>query len=169
MFFFSLILIFSFKIIFVSLQHTNNVENLVYKHKANYLRNDIVDRNGILLSRNITAYHAAIKPNLVNDKKKLLVKIKLAIPEINTENLNKNLQNKKYFYLKKRLTENQRKKLWKLGEKAIVFEPFQTRVYPQSNLYSHIIGQTDYDNYGISGVENYYDKYLRNKKILTNL
>ena len=35
--FFSLILIFSFKIIFVSLQHTNNVENLVYKHEANYL------------------------------------------------------------------------------------------------------------------------------------
>ncbi len=162
--FFSLILIFSLKIIFVSLQHTNNNENLVYKHKSNYLRNDIVDRNGILLSRNITAYHAAIKPNLVNDKKKFLVKIKLAIPEINTENLNKNLQNKKYFYLKKRLTETQRKKLWKLGEKAIIFEPFQTRVYPQSNLYSHIIGQTDYDNYGISGVENYYDKYLRNKK-----
>ena len=34
------------------------------------------------------------------------------------------------------------------------------------DLYSHIIGQTDYDNYGISGVENYYDNYL-SKKILT--
>ncbi len=56
--------------------------------------------------------------------------------------------------------------MWKLGEKGIIFEPFQTRVYPHSDLYSHIIGQTDYDNYGISGVENYYDKYLRdsNKK-----
>ena len=51
-----------------------------------------------------------------------------------------------------------------MGEKGIIFEPFQTRVYPHSNLYSHIIGQTDYDNYGISGVENYYDKYLRDKK-----
>ena len=51
-------------------------------------------------------------------------------------------------------------------EKAIIFEPFQTRVYPHSNLYSHVIGQTDYDNYGISGVENYYDNYLRNKNKL---
>ena len=53
----------------------------------------------------------------------------------------------------------------KLAEKGIIFEPFQTRVYPHSGLFSHIIGQTDYDNYGISGVENYYDKYLRNKKL----
>ena len=75
-----------------------------------------------------------------------------------------NLNKKKYFYLKKRLTETQREKLWKLGEKAIIFEPFQTRVYPHSDLYSHIIGQTDYDNYGISGVENYFDNYLRDQK-----
>ena len=50
-----------------------------------------------------------------------------------------------------------------MGEKGLIFEPFQTRVYPHANLYSHIIGQTDYDNYGISGVENYYDQYLRDK------
>ena len=72
--------------------------------------------------------------------------------------------NKKIFLFKKRLTETQREKLWKLGEKAIIFEPFQTRVYPHSDLYSHIIGQTDYDNYGISGVENYFDNYLRDQK-----
>ena len=62
------------------------------------------------------------------------------------------------------MTDIEKDKLWKLGEKGIIFEPFQTRVYPHSNLYSHIIGQTDYDNYGISGVENYYDNYLRDKK-----
>ena len=62
------------------------------------------------------------------------------------------------------MTETQRGKLWKLGEKGIIFEPFQTRVYPHSGLYSHIIGQADYDNYGISGVENYYDNYLRDQK-----
>ena len=67
------------------------------------------------------------------------------------------------------MTDIEKEKLWKLGEKGLIFEPFQTRVYPHANLYSHIIGQTDYDNYGISGVENYYDKYLRDKKILINL
>ncbi len=162
--FFSLILIFSIKIIFISFQNSNYYERTNYKNNFHPTRIDIVDRNGILLSRNITAYHAAIKPNLIKDKKKFLVKIKLTLPEINSDNFIKNLNKKKYFYLKKRLTNTQREKLWKLGEKAIIFEPFQTRVYPHSDLYSHIIGQTDYDNYGISGVENYYDNYLRDEK-----
>ena len=163
--FFSLILIFSLKIIFVSLQNLNYGETIINKN-FNKLRNDIVDRNGIILSRNITAFHAGIKPDLIKDKKKFLVKIKLAMPEIDKERLINNLKQKKYFYLKKRLTENQKEKLWKLAEKGIIFEPFQTRVYPHSGLFSHILGQTDYDNYGISGVENYYDKYLRDKKNL---
>ena len=162
--FFSLIFIFSLKIIFVSFQSHNLNETGNYENTFKPLRKDIVDRNGILLSRNILAYHAAIKPNLIKDKKKFLVKIKIAFPEINSKKLKKNLNQNKYFYLKKRLTDLQRDKLWKLGEKGIIFEPFQTRVYPHADLYSHIIGQTDYDNYGISGVENYFDNFLRDKK-----
>ncbi len=162
--FFSLIFIFSLKIIFISFQNSSYNEITSYKYNFNNIRNDIVDRNGVLLSRNITAYHAAIKPSLIKDKKKLLVKIKIIFPEINSEIFLKNLKQKKYFYLKKRLTDSEKEKLWKLGEKGLIFEPFQTRVYPHSNLYSHIIGQTDYDNYGISGVENYYDNYLRDQK-----
>ena len=161
--FFSLILIFSLKIIFISLQNFAYNESKNYNYNFNPVRNDIVDRNGVLLSRNVTAYHAAIKPNLIKDKKKFLVKLKLALPEVDSKKLFINLNQKKYFYLKKRLTDIEREKLWKLGEKGLIFEPFQTRVYPHANLYSHIIGQADYDNYGISGVENYYDQYLRDK------
>ncbi len=164
--FFSLIFIFSLKIIFISFQSSSYNENTIYKESFKPIRNDIIDRNGILLSRNITAYHAAIKPNLIKDKKKFLVKVKLVLPEIDSKHLITNLNKKKYFYLKKRLTETQREALWKLGERGIIFEPFQTRVYPHSDLYSHIVGQTDYDNYGISGVESYYDNYLRDKKNL---
>ncbi len=162
--FFFLILIFSLKIIFVSFQNSNLNIIKNYKYNFNPIRNDIIDRNGVILSRNITAYHAAIKSSFIKDKKKFVVKIKLAFPDTDSKNLIFNLNNKKYFYLKKRLTDDEKDKLWKLGEKGIIFEPFQARVYPHSNLYSHIIGQTDYDNFGISGVENYYDNILRDKK-----
>ncbi len=161
--FISLIFIFYLKIIFISFQKSNYNE-IVNNNSFAPIRNDIVDRNGVILSRSITAYHAAINPSLIKDKKKFIIKIKLAFPEFEILNLVKNLNKKKYFYLKKRLTDVEKEKLWKLGEKGIIFEPFQTRVYPHADLYSHIIGQTDYDNYGISGVENFYDKYLRNQK-----
>ena len=51
-------------------------------------------------------------------------------------------------------------------KKELIFEPFQSRIYTHANLYSHILGQVDYDNYGISGVEKYFDKNLKNKEII---
>ena len=51
-----------------------------------------------------------------------------------------------------------------MGEKGIILEPNQIRIYPQASLYSHILGQIDNDNYGISGVERYFDRELKNLK-----
>ena len=39
-------------------------------------------------------------------------------------------------------------------------------MYTHGNLFSHIIGQVDYDNYGISGIEKYFDKELKNKQLI---
>ena len=39
-------------------------------------------------------------------------------------------------------------------------------MYTHGNLFSHIMGQVDYDNYGISGVEKYFDKELKKQKSL---
>ena len=162
--FISLIFIFSVKIISISLQKpqlSNNQKNLDYFVPS---RRDIVDRNGVLISRNIGSFHAAVRTNLVKDKKKFLLKIKILFPELNHSDIKKKLEKKKYFYLKKRITEDERKKLWSLGEKSIIFEPFQTRIYPQSDLYSHVLGQIDNDNYGISGLEKSLDRELKDKK-----
>ena len=76
------------------------------------------------------------------------------------------LNKKKYFRLKKRIDQTEKDKFWSLGEKAIKFEPFQARMYTHGNLFSHIIGQVDYDNYGESGVEKYFDRELKNKNKL---
>ncbi len=62
------------------------------------------------------------------------------------------------------MTEEERNKLWSLGEKGIKTELFQRRVYPHGQLYSHVLGQIDDDNYGISGIENYFDRELRDNK-----
>ena len=67
--FFFLILIFSLKIIFVSFQKSNLSIYKNYQYNFNPIRNDIIDRNGVLLSRNITAYHAAINQVISKTKK----------------------------------------------------------------------------------------------------
>ena len=162
--FFSLILIFSISIFSISIQSSNFQVHKQESKNSLILRRDVVDRNGELIARNINAYHAAVKPDLIKNKENFAINIKLNFPEISLPELKKNLNSKKYFYLKKRLTEEEKNKLWSFGEKGIIIEPFQNRVYPHGKLFSHVLGQIDDDNYGISGIEKFFDKKLRNKK-----
>ena len=89
--FISLIFIFAIKIINISLQEPIKKNSINSNRNFNSLRNDITDRNGILLARNIEVYHAAIKPRLIKDKKKFLIKLKLMYPNINTETTKKKI------------------------------------------------------------------------------
>ena len=67
--FFSLILIFSIRILHVSLYDLELYDQNNISKKFNLLRRDIVDRNGILLSRNVKSFHAAINLILLKIKK----------------------------------------------------------------------------------------------------
>ena len=164
-FFFSLITIFSIKIVFISLSQKEILGFNNQNSKFNLLRRDIVDRNGIIISRNINAYHAAVDPKLVKDKKNFLIKLRLIFPNLPIEEIRQKLNGKKYFRIKTRITQNEKQKLWSLGEKAIKFEPFQARMYTHGDLFSHVIGQVDYDNFGISGLEKYFDKELKSTNL----
>ncbi len=160
-FFFSLILIFSIKIIHISLDKKDifNIEE--QKSKFSLLRRDIVDRNDVIISRNINTFHAAVDPKLIKDKKNFLIKLRLNFPELPINEVKKKLETNKYFRIKKRINQSEKDRFWALGEKAIKFEPFQARMYTHGDLFSHIIGQVDYDNYGISGIEKYFDRQLK--------
>ena len=59
----------------------------------------------------------------------------------------------------------------KLGDKSIQPEDRLIRVYPDKNLFSHIIGQIDDNNEGISGLEKSFDDKLKisNEPIILSL
>ena len=159
-------MIFSIKISHISLDKKDIYNFEEQKSQFSLLRRDIVDRNNIIISRNINTFHASIDPKLVKDKKNFLIKLRLNFPELQIDDIKNKLEDNKYFRLKKRIDQIEREKFWALGEKAIKFEPFQARMYTHGNLLSHIIGQVDYDNYGISGIEKFFDKELKNKNLI---
>ena len=161
--FFSLLLIFSVKIIYLSLLSdkvliSENINRAFIKE-----RHDIVDKNGTIITRSIDIYDAGIRPNLIKDKKKILINLKIIFPKIDLKKIKKDLNNNKFFYVKKRLTQDEKNKLWMLGNKSLVFSKRQARIYPQKNLFSHVLGQIDDNNTGISGIEKSFDKELKNK------
>ena len=66
--------------------------------------------------------------------------------------------------VRKKISEENYEKIMKLGDKSIKPEEKVLRIYPQKNLFSHIIGQIDDDNNGISGLEKSFDEILENQK-----
>ena len=166
-FFLSLVLIFSIKITHLSLSKTPTFDQENASSKFSLIRRDVVDRNGVIISRNINSNHAVVFPRLVKNKKNLIIKLKLNFPELPIDKIEEKLSRGKYFYLKKRIDQFEKDKFWALGEKGIKFESFQARMHTHGNLYNHdVVGQVDYDNYGISGIEKYFDRELKNKKLL---
>ena len=149
-----------------SLKIQNEIKPLITK--KNY-RADIIDRNGNYLVKTVSSIDIGINPVEVIDKKKLLINLQLIFPDKNYSDISKKLEKNKYFYLEKKIEADNYEKIMMLGDKSIKSEEKLTRIYPQKNLFSHIIGQIDDDNNGISGIEKSFDEELKITKDLLRL
>ena len=161
--FFSLMTIFSIKLIYLSLFTEKNIFSQKNKQSFVNTRADIVDRNGVILARNTNVYTAGIRPKFIKNKEKFLINLRLKFPELNVNEIEQKLKKGKFFYIgNKRLTERDKDNLWELGlsSKVLEIQKKQYRIYPQKNLFSHVLGQTDEDNKGISGIEKFYNNEL---------
>ena len=154
---FFIIILYSTRIIHLSsktFKKKTNISNQIS-------RADITDRNGNFISKSVLTTNIGIDPKLVKDKKKLLIKLQYTFPEKDMVKIKQKLYGKNFFYLDKKATPERFKKIKLLGEKSIRLEPKITRIYPDKNLFSHILGQIDDDNNGISGVEKSFDAKLK--------
>ena len=156
-------LIYSIKVIYLgSLESELNVEkkNIL---KKNY-RADIIDRNGDFLVKTVNTINIGINPKLIIDKQKLLINLQIIFPDKDFKKINKKISKKNFFYLEKKVSQEKYERLRMLGDKSIIPEEKITRVYVQENLFSHILGQIDDSNNGISGIEKFFDQDLKTRK-----
>ena len=163
---FVLIILYSTRVIYLSSKTLKNNINTI--NKVN--RADIIDRNGNYLSKSVFTTNFGIDPKLIKDKKKFLLKLQYTFPDKNFEEIKKKVYGQKFFYIEKKIIPEKFDKIKLLGEKSIRLEKKITRIYPDKNLFSHVIGQIDDDNNGISGIEKSFDKKLkdgRDKLMLT--
>ena len=153
-------IIFSIQLLHLgaSKKNDNNIKSETIN--KNY-RADIIDRNGNYLVKTVSSIDIGINPIEIIDKRKLLINLQLIFPNKNYTKIKKKLNNGKFFYLEKKISPDNYEKIMLLGDKSIKSVEKLTRIYPQKNLFSHIIGQIDDDNQGISGVEKSFDKELK--------
>ena len=96
--FLSLIIIFSIKIIYLSLSKENSFYNNTKQNLVKQ-RRDIVDRYGSVLATNVILYDVGVRPKLLKEKEKknLLIKLGLLFPELDLNNIRQNLSKGDFF------------------------------------------------------------------------
>ena len=156
--FFILSIVFSSKAIFLSIKKNPEIQKI--EKKENF-RSSILDNEGNIIAKSVPIINLGINPNLVIDKKKLLISLKLIFPN---KNFDKEMYGKKFFYVKKKISPEKLEQVLLLGDKSFVQEDGIARIYPNGNLFSHVIGQIDNDNNGISGIEKTFDFELTTSK-----
>ncbi len=168
--FFIIFLIYSIHLIHLGSRKTNTSIDDKLKVSNNILyRANFVDRNGNYISKSVSSIDIGISPTKIIDKKKLILNLKYIFPNKNYNEVKKRIDKGKFFYFEKKISDENYEKLMQLGDKSIEPRDNLIRIYPQKNLFSHIIGQIDIDNNGVSGLEKSLDKKLKKNHKQVNL
>jgi len=122
----------------------------------------IVDRNGKLLATSLRTVGLSANLRKLLDPVEAAEKLASVLPELDANRLSAKLSRDANFaWIHRNLTPRQQHQINSLGIPGLEFHDREARVYPQGRLLSHILGYTDVDNRGLSGLERSFDEALR--------
>lgn len=125
-------------------------------------RQSVVDRNGQMLATNLRTASLFADPRKIPNANEAAVRIAQVMPEFSVADLQAKLSpGKSFVWIRRNLTPRQQYEVNRLGIPGLYFHTEQKRVYPQGNLAVHVLGYTDIDGKGISGIEQHFDTALR--------
>ena len=131
------------------------------KIETSIVRSDITDRNGTIIATSLPTANLFVHPRKIKDKETVAAKLSEYLPDMLYEDilalLNKDAN---FVYIRRNLSLAQSYRIYALGIEGLGFENVEKRVYPQKNLFAHVIGKTNIDNIGISGLEKELDDRL---------
>jgi len=128
-------------------------------------RGDIVDRNGTVIATTLATESLFANPHDLISAKDATRKIVKIFPELDEKDVYKKLsKNCSFVWIKRNLTPKEQYAANNLGLPGLYFQQEHKRIYPEGSLLSHVTGFVGLDNTGLSGVEKYFDKQLRDTK-----
>jgi cell division protein FtsI (penicillin-binding protein 3) len=121
-------------------------------------RPDMLDRNGEILATDVRTPSLFAEPHRIIDVDEASELLTAVMPDIDAAELRTRLASKRRFvWLKREITPEQRAQIYRLGIPGIGFLPENKRIYPNGAEVSHLIGHVNIDNQGIAGIEKWLD------------
>ncbi len=135
-----------------------------YSGAFSSVRADIVDRNGVPLARTINGYSIRVDPKkILNNPAFLADELVKIFPDTPRSEFYAKLTGERSTYLRRRAVPDEVAQVNAIGEIGIDFPREMERLYPQDSLAAHILGFTDADGQGVSGIEGAFNEQLTDK------
>ena len=127
-------------------------------------RADIVDRNGVPLARTIDGYSIRVVPSkLLNNRQYLADELHKIFPDMPREELFAKVSGARPTYIRRRALPDQVAAVNAIGDIGFDFPREKERLYPQLTLAAHVLGFTNAEGHGVTGVEGAFDQRLIDK------
>lgn len=126
-----------------------------------YVRGNIFDRNNVPLTRNIIHYTLAVHPGKIKDKTSFVTELSAATGRNPDYYLKKIKTKANFVYLERNLRRSKVESILEKRPAGLIIERNARRSYPHTHVASQLIGYTDVDDIGLSGIEKQYNQYLQ--------
>ncbi|MGR4891275.1 peptidoglycan D,D-transpeptidase FtsI family protein [Sphingopyxis sp. LARHCG72] len=127
-------------------------------------RADIIDRNGVPLARTIDGYSIRVVPSkLLNNRQYLADELAKIFPDTPREELLAKVSGSRPTYIRRRALPDQVAAVNAIGDVGFDFPREKERLYPQLTLAAHVLGFTNAEGHGVTGVEGALDQRLIDK------
>ena len=125
----------------------------------NGLRGNFYDVNGKNLTQNLTFYRIGVHTKKISNTENLINELSSCTGTDKEVYISKINSGRDYVELEKKTNKNCQQ-LQKKYPNALIIKKSFKRYYPEDNLVSQIVGFTNIDDKGISGLEAKYNKFL---------
>ncbi len=123
-------------------------------------RGSIYDCKGRLLAGDIAAKSYSVNPKYMDHPKEAAAKLAEITGKSKSYWLQKFAKRPGFLIIARQVSQEMAYKLDNSGIETLKARDATKRIYPYGSLASEVIGRTDIDNNGVSGLESYYDDVL---------
>jgi cell division protein FtsI (penicillin-binding protein 3) len=121
-------------------------------------RPEILDRNGEVLATDVRVPSLYAEPRRLIDVDEAVELLTADLPDLDATELRERLSSRRGFvWLKRDITSEQQREIYRQGLPGIGFLNENKRDYPNGAEVSHLLGHVNIDNQGIAGIEKWLD------------
>lgn len=132
-----------------------------HNESVNTARADLVDRNGALVARDLPVYDVYAHPQMFADKRRAAHRLAVATGSDDARLIQMFAGKRPYTLVARQQNPDVRDKLKRMNLPGLDFEPGGKRYYPAGRMGAQVLGVTNTDGNGISGLELGLNSKLR--------